>query len=311
MMKTWYIKEFSKLVDVSVRTLHYYHKIGLLAPSIRRDNDYRLYSERDLLKLQQIIALKYFGFDLKQIKSLIEDANDLFAQFSNQTKMLKQKAATLQHASNLLDELVNKSCLDKSIEWQQLIKMIEVFKMTQQLEHSWVKEIFSNDELQEYAEFENKMKLGSKTDFEKRWHTLVNEITKLSEKVEPYSKEGIDMGKQFMAWTNEVYGKEHAHLRTKKFEKGFGEGLGLDDLGMSKESFEWLSLATDAYWRDRLLTILNQVDELPESEVKMLWNQAMDDMYGNEEKRKHELLEIALNDKETPKKAIPWLKQLL
>jgi DNA-binding transcriptional MerR regulator len=310
-MKTWYIKEFSRLVDVSVRTLHYYDKIGLLTPSIRRDNDYRLYSERDLLKLQQIIALKYFGFDLRQIKSMLEGSNDLFAQFSSQTKMLKQKAETLQHASNLLDELINKSNFNKSIEWQQLIKMIEVFKMTQQLEHSWVNEIFSNDELQEYAEFENKMKQGSKETFERRWHSLVDEINKLSGKVEPYSKEGIEMGKRFMAWTNEVYGKEHAHLRTKKFEQGFGEGMGLDDIGMSKESFEWLSIATDAYWRDRLLTILNQVDELPESEILALWNQAMDDMYGNEEKRKSELVEIAINDKETPKKAIPWLKQLL
>lgn len=67
-MKTWYAKELSKLANVTVRTLHYYDKIDLLKPSIRLENKYRLYSESDLAKLQQIIALKFFGFELNQIK---------------------------------------------------------------------------------------------------------------------------------------------------------------------------------------------------------------------------------------------------
>ena len=59
-MKGWYIKAFADLTGVSVRTLHHYDKIGLLKPSIRQANGYRLYSEADLLKQQQIIALKFF-----------------------------------------------------------------------------------------------------------------------------------------------------------------------------------------------------------------------------------------------------------
>lgn len=55
-MKQWYAKQLSKLTQVSVRTLHHYDKIGLLKPSLRLENGYRLYSEKDLLLLQQIIA---------------------------------------------------------------------------------------------------------------------------------------------------------------------------------------------------------------------------------------------------------------
>lgn len=65
-MKQWYAKEFSRLTHVSVRILHHYDKIGLLKPSLRLSNRYRLYSEQDLSKLQQIIALKFFGFELAQ-----------------------------------------------------------------------------------------------------------------------------------------------------------------------------------------------------------------------------------------------------
>ena len=70
-MTHWYVKTLSKLTGVSVQTLHHYDHIGLLKPSVRLTNGYRLYSERDLLKLQQIIALKFFGFGLSQIKTLL------------------------------------------------------------------------------------------------------------------------------------------------------------------------------------------------------------------------------------------------
>jgi DNA-binding transcriptional MerR regulator len=67
-MAHWFVKDLSRLTSVSVQTLHHYDRIGLLHPSDRMPNGYRVYTEKDLLKLQQIIALKYFGFELQQIK---------------------------------------------------------------------------------------------------------------------------------------------------------------------------------------------------------------------------------------------------
>jgi DNA-binding transcriptional MerR regulator len=55
-MTQWYVKDLSNLTGVSKQTLHHYDQIGLLKPSLRLTNGYRLYSEADLLKLQQIIA---------------------------------------------------------------------------------------------------------------------------------------------------------------------------------------------------------------------------------------------------------------
>ena len=66
----WFVKEFSQLTKVSVRTLHHYDDIGLLKASLRTSGNYRLYSEVDLLKLQCIVTLKIFGFSLEQIKEL-------------------------------------------------------------------------------------------------------------------------------------------------------------------------------------------------------------------------------------------------
>ena len=94
-MIQWYVKDLSKLTGVSVQTLHHYDRIDLLKPSLRHANGYRVYSEKDLLKLQQIIALKFFGFELAQIKRLLVGSAGALEHFSVQAKCLEEKANTL------------------------------------------------------------------------------------------------------------------------------------------------------------------------------------------------------------------------
>ncbi len=124
-MKQWYAKDLSELAKVSVRTLHHYDRIGLLKPSLRQSNNYRLYSEKDLLKLQQIIALKFFGFDLSQIKRLIASHDDVLENLNLQSKFLQEKAETLLEASAILKRITDGSN-KKSIPWKQIIQLIEV-----------------------------------------------------------------------------------------------------------------------------------------------------------------------------------------
>ena len=140
-MKQWYAKELSKLTKVSVRTLHHYDKIDLLKPELRLRNGYRLYSEKDLLRLQQIIALKFFGFDLAQIKVLLTKQDDVLENLALQSKFLQEKAQSLLEASRILMRITNNCGNKKSIPWQQIIQSIEVYHMAQQLENEWVQEI--------------------------------------------------------------------------------------------------------------------------------------------------------------------------
>jgi len=93
-MTQWYVKDLSKLTGVSVQTLHHYDRIGLLKPSMRLANGYRVYSEADLLQLQQIVALKFFGFSLAEIKSLLAGNVSAVEHFAAQVKFLEQQANT-------------------------------------------------------------------------------------------------------------------------------------------------------------------------------------------------------------------------
>jgi DNA-binding transcriptional MerR regulator len=64
------IKELSELVGISVRTLHHYDSIGLLCPE-KTEAGYRIYSDKDIDCLQQILFFKELGFSLKEIKHII------------------------------------------------------------------------------------------------------------------------------------------------------------------------------------------------------------------------------------------------
>ena len=234
--------------------------------------------------------------------------------FTKQVRVLEQKGTALLEGAKTLKSIIGTVDIHKAIPWETIIKLIEVYKMADNLEHSWVKEIFTPDELKQYIEFEKEMK-GNKTPeqkaaFENQWQQLLAEL-KMHLHQDPQSASGIQLGKKYMEWVNGLYGKKYAHLRTKKWEQGFGEGKGLEETGLSPELMFWIEKAVDAYWRDRLFGILDQVGKKSSSTVLSLWNQALDDMYGEEEPRKLMIYEIALSDAKVSPEAKTWLKSLL
>src|SRR5689334_8823147 len=92
------IREFAAHTGVTVRALHHYDRIGLLRPR-RTDSGYRLYGTRELERLEQIVALKFIGVPLKQIKAMLDrDASDLPQTLRMQRTLLEEKRRLLDQA---------------------------------------------------------------------------------------------------------------------------------------------------------------------------------------------------------------------
>lgn len=95
------VNEASKLSGVSIRTLHYYDKIGLLQPSQITDSGYRLYDEAALERLQHILLFRELQFPLKEIKEILDSPNfDRDKALEQQIEMLTLKK---EHLENLID----------------------------------------------------------------------------------------------------------------------------------------------------------------------------------------------------------------
>jgi DNA-binding transcriptional MerR regulator len=71
--RLYQVKEVAETARISVRTLHHYDEIGLLVPSERSESGYRLYSDDDLLRLQQILINRELGLPLEEIRRLLDD----------------------------------------------------------------------------------------------------------------------------------------------------------------------------------------------------------------------------------------------
>lgn len=68
------IHKLAELAGVSVRTLHYYDSIELLSPGRAKQNSYRLYSQKDVDRLQQILFYRELGMPLCDIKKAIDSS---------------------------------------------------------------------------------------------------------------------------------------------------------------------------------------------------------------------------------------------
>ncbi|SFA53206.1 DNA-binding transcriptional regulator, MerR family [Parageobacillus thermantarcticus] len=101
------VKEVADLVGISVRTLHYYDEIGLLTPEKTTESGYRLYTDDDLEKLQQILFFKELGFPLKKVKEIINSPSfDRYEALVLQRKMLLEKRRRLDKMIATIDKAI-------------------------------------------------------------------------------------------------------------------------------------------------------------------------------------------------------------
>src|SRR5215469_16041610 len=87
------VKFVAEASGISIRTLHYYDDIGLLKPAQVSASNYRLYSEADLQKLQQILFFRELGFSLQQIKGILDSPD-----FDRRQALLHHKNALLMRS---------------------------------------------------------------------------------------------------------------------------------------------------------------------------------------------------------------------
>jgi DNA-binding transcriptional MerR regulator len=85
------VGELSRLTGITVRALHHYDEIGLVRPSQRTAAGYRLYSERDVLPLQQVLVFRELGIPLDEIGAAIDAAADRSALLRKHRRALADK----------------------------------------------------------------------------------------------------------------------------------------------------------------------------------------------------------------------------
>jgi len=108
-MREYTVKQLAGLAGVSIRTLHHYDEIGLLAPRLRTAAGYRVYGETELLRLQQILFYRELGIPLNEIGRILDAPDfDPVIALENHRANLEVRLGRLHRLLKTVDDTLSR-----------------------------------------------------------------------------------------------------------------------------------------------------------------------------------------------------------
>lgn len=185
------VGEVSKKMDVTVRTLQYYDKKGLLSPSSVSEGGRRLYTDRDIVKLHQILSLKHLGFSLDDIRSrliLLDSPAEIANVLMEQANAVRQKIDTLSESLRELEILQEEVLQMQSVDFKKYADIIVNLRMKNDL--YWLIKHFDEQTLDRI-----RSRFDKKSRFDKEsGAAFMNTYMQLQNKAIHLQNEGIPAG---------------------------------------------------------------------------------------------------------------------
>jgi DNA-binding transcriptional MerR regulator len=141
------IQELTRETGITVRTLRYYDQIDLLKPSGKTDGGHRLYSERDVVRLQQILFLKEMGFSLKEITNmLVKGELNLKDSLEKQLRFVQEEQKKFNRMERVLQAVVYSVDVEGELDWKVMFELIQLSKQSPRIREIFQNELFSKEE---------------------------------------------------------------------------------------------------------------------------------------------------------------------
>ena len=276
------VKEISDLTGISVRTLHYYDEIGLLKPTKKSDAGYRLYDDKALETLQQVLFFREFDIPLKEIKAVMEnpvlERNQILQM---QRKMLVAKKERMERLINSIDDILkgdNKMdfAIFSKIEVEEMFQtMIE--HMPENMKNLAVKEFGSVEEWKKHY-----IEVVSSEEMQKGYAKVVEwyggKEKFLSVANSPISKEVAESyNKRIEGILQKLIEKRNCDVNSSEVKKIVKEyGLVMKELSQIKNEEEFM-LAQAQYYRNE--KIKPMIDEKYGKGASEFFSQAIEAVY--------------------------------
>jgi DNA-binding transcriptional MerR regulator len=170
------VRQLANMAGVSVRTLHHYDHVGLLRPSARTAAGYRLYSTKDLLRLQQILLYKEFDLPLEEIRRILDDPGfDPVRALAQHRRTLELRAERLAHLLHTIDRTIARLTeVDMSLTDEELYEGLP----KEQVER-WKREVDERYDPKLVAESNRRVHAMSK----EQWHAVKAEGDAISHRM--------------------------------------------------------------------------------------------------------------------------------
>ncbi len=137
---TWTVGQVADVFGVTVRTLHHYDEVGLLVPSERSGAGYRLYTDGDLARLQQIVVYRRLELSLDEIASLLDGEEDAAAHLRRQRDVVMTRLDELTEIVVAIDRALERAMNEQPATTEDLKELFgDGFKdeYQQEAEQRW------------------------------------------------------------------------------------------------------------------------------------------------------------------------------
>ena len=199
------VGEVAKKMETTVRTLQYYDKEGLLSPSAESEGGRRLYTDKDLVTLHQILSLKSLGFSLDDIKCRLislETPTDVATALTEQANSIREKIEQLTDSLTAIEQLKTEVLQMRTVNFKKYADIIVNLQIKN--DSYYLIKRFDDDTLDHIR---NQFDRESGLDFMDRFNCLSDEIVQLQkENVLPESEKCQQVVKEYwgliMEFTN-------------------------------------------------------------------------------------------------------------
>lgn len=129
------VGEVAKKMDITVRTMQYYDKEGLLSPSAESEGGRRLYTDKDVVKLHQILSMKHLGFSLDDIKNRIislDTPEEVATALTEQGDIIREKIKGLSNSLLEIEALKKEVLQMQQVNFKKYADIIVNLQMKNQ-----------------------------------------------------------------------------------------------------------------------------------------------------------------------------------
>ena len=189
------VGEIAKKMSVTVRTLQYYDKEGILSPSSESEGGLRLYTHKDIVKMHQILSMKYLGFSLREIKTRlpsIDTPEEVSNVLTEQARGIREKIESLKDVLESIERLNGEVTQMKTVDWEKYANLVKMLQSKSEL--YWIMTHFNDKLLNHVRNFDEE----ERKKIIKAQEKLFKRAEELQEKgIAPESEEGQIFAKDF------------------------------------------------------------------------------------------------------------------
>jgi DNA-binding transcriptional MerR regulator len=143
-----HINKVGELAGVTVRTLRYYDKIGLLKPASKTEGGHRLYTNEEIKKLQQVQFLKKIGFSLHEIKNMLASSEwDWSESLKSQLSFVIKEQENLKKIELSIRELIHGIAIEGIENWTAIQKIMQLSNKDKEIQQYYRESLFKDRDI--------------------------------------------------------------------------------------------------------------------------------------------------------------------